>query len=147
MIKSIVFNVLVFALACGLIYKAKTTPEYKVGLGVTAALLYLINVRCVVEILLEWNERDKAKKRQEANIVTGYCPDYWTKGFNDKNQVVCKPNFYFKENSGSTKYILGSQDLNLNEFNEMKNNVKCDLVKTRNLPWMDMKRKCAGYSL
>ena len=146
MIKSIVFNVLVFALACGLIYMAKTTPEYKVGLGVLAALLYLINVRCIVQMLLEWSERDKRKKRQENNIVTGYCPDYWTKGFNEKNQVVCKPTFYYKGHEGSTKYIFGEQDLVLNDFNEMKNNEKCDLLQRRNIPWIDMKRKCAGFS-
>jgi hypothetical protein len=144
MIRSIVFNAIVFLSACFLLYKAKSKPEFKPGMVSLSLLLYLINVRCVVQMLLAWADREKKKKRQEANIVTGYCPDYWVKDINQKKEVVCKPRYTKQRKGTTTEYNFGKNEINLEDINKMSNVEKCRFVEDNKIAWLDMQRKCRG---
>jgi hypothetical protein len=91
-------------------------------------------------------------RKQAQNIVPGYCPDYWTKGFDGKGDVVCKNGFTGTTNEGQkVTYKFVSDDkpvpesIVLNDITTHTNTNKCNTYGNPinfPTPWLEMRAKC-----
>jgi hypothetical protein len=143
---TIMYNVVIFAVACIMLILGHYYPEYKAFIIITSIGIVLVNIHSMLRFY--WNNKHRKKlEQQRKNIVPSYCPDYWVKestpsGSQCKNEfvVAAEP----LEDKGERIYTIGpdKKTIGLQQYADKTNSIKCMDYKTGNYPWIDVDNKC-----
>jgi hypothetical protein len=145
------YDVIIFIIGVIATRMAKFYPGYAIFWITLALGLFVVLIASMVHFVISANESRKSELKQQANIVPGYCPDYWTKTFDDPNKnVVCKNGFSNKDSHGRVITYKFSdpkiQDkINLVEVSKATNAYKCNAYGNSiqfPSPWLELKAKC-----
>jgi hypothetical protein len=145
------YDVVLFVVGVTATRMAKFYPGYSIFWITLALGLFIVLIASMVHFVISANEARKREKKQQANIVPGYCPDYWTKTFDEENKnVVCKNGFSHKDKHGRVVTYKFSdprlQDkINLVEISKASNAYKCNAYGNSiqfPSPWLELKAKC-----
>jgi glucan phosphoethanolaminetransferase (alkaline phosphatase superfamily) len=145
---TILYNVLLFTIACVCLFLIKRYPQYKFGLILLIVGIFAVMLHCGIRYMLYENYMKSLKKKQNENIIPKICPDYWIKDIK-KGNVKCKNEFTTTD--GGRTYHFGTKntpkEYELIKWNNLKNQTKCWNLAKDNVSWMDLKLKCesAGF--
>jgi hypothetical protein len=148
---TIVYNVILFVLACVLLVGAKRYPQYNIGIYATIVGLFVVNLQSILRFY--WRERELVtlQKAQNSNIVPSHCPDYWSK-VTTSNAVTCS-NAFVQSSYDTDDSIIrfgGSNAPNsytLQQMTNLTNQQKCWNVSQANIPWIDLQNKCSAAGI
>ena len=143
------YDVMLFFLAIAAARLAKFYPGYAIFWITLAVGLFIVLIASMVHFIISANEDRRKEAKQQANIVPGYCPDYWTKTFDNKN-VVCKNGFAHKDLRGRIMSYKFSDPkvpdkINLGDVSKATNAYKCNTYGNSlqfPSPWLELKAKC-----
>lgn len=147
------YDIVIFVLAVTAARMAKFFPGYSIFWITLALGLFIVLIASMVHFIITANESRKKETKQQTNIVPGYCPDYWTKAFEDNN-VVCKNGFSNKDRHGrivTYKFTdpKVADKINLGEVSKSTNAYKCNTYGNSiqfPSPWLELKAKCEVVS-
>ena len=150
----VAYDVMLFFMCVIASRMAKFYPGYAIFWITLALGLFVVLIATMINFVIASNERRKAELRQQGNIVPGYCPDYWTKAFDDKKNVVCNNGFATKDANGRMITYKFSDPkvrdtVSLAEITKSTNPYKCNTYGNPVLfpaPWLELKAKCEVVS-
>jgi hypothetical protein len=148
----LIYNLAIFAIACGLLFVIKHKPEYKIGSIIIVVGIVIANISSIINYRMYEAKLKKLRDKQLENIVLGYCPDYWTKkliqGSDGVNEMVCANEFKVQTEDGEKEitYRFGNAgttpQVSLEELNGETNVQKCNEAWVNDVPWVELKNKC-----
>jgi hypothetical protein len=144
--------VALFAIGCICLALASFFPNYQIfWITISFGVFVILAITSGSYYLVVATKQDEERK-QAKNIVPGYCPDYWTKGFDAKGNVVCKNGFTGTTHEGhNVTYKFISLDktipesITLNDISKIGNTAKCNSFGNQikfPAPWLEMHAKC-----
>lgn len=142
---TLVYNVGLFILACGILIVIKRYPTYKVGLVLVVVGILLVNINSILRFYWYDQQLKAMENQQNANIVLSHCPDFWVKNAT-ANSTLCQ-NLFVRPESGDTITFGGSgavQEYDLAQLDTMSNQDKCwQFTSSPNpVPWVDLQNRC-----
>ena len=150
----VVFDAALFVAGCMALYFSRTFPPFAIFWVTVSLGAFVIILTTVLQYWMSERTRSFREKKTNQNIVPGYCPDYWTKAFDDKGNVVCNNGFSFQDANGETTTYKFSDPkvpatIQLNGIKDSTNANKCATsgsVTNFPAPWMEIKAKCSSVS-
>jgi len=133
-----------------------TKPYFPLLLTIEVGLVIII-VWALVRIMLIKNNMNKQYKTiQETVMTNASCPDYFTRGSNDKSETLCfnkyvtpdsRKIYYFMDPSSSKKAIDLNSEINIDKlFSDRFQNVCAGPLSShpmyKRIPWTDVKPLC-----
>jgi predicted membrane protein len=145
---TLIYNVLLFVVACMLLVSVRSNPAYKVALVTLASGIVFVNLYSIMRYYWYEQKRRDLLKAQQDNIVLSTCPDYWNKVATSSG-TVCKNEFVSQQGDQQVVHRFGDQSTgspsqyNLQELtNTMTNQQKCWNFSAAQIPWIDLNNKC-----
>lgn len=145
---TIVFNVTLFVIACGLLFVIKSHPQYKPFLVTFVVGLFIIIFYTGLQYYWDEKRREAQKLAETANIVPRHCPDYWNK-VTTANGTTCQNHFVKRDadnDDGIVTYSFGGSNApaqySLEDMANMTNQQKCWNFTSAGIPWVDLSNKC-----
>jgi hypothetical protein len=147
-----IFMVFLFGFGSLTLIMGSAFPDFQIfWITVSLGVFIVLAISAVSYFFIASQYEDEAKK-QAKNIVPGYCPDYWTKGFDLTGKVVCKNGFTGKTHDGKTiTYKFVNPDtkvpeaIALDDLANSTNTHKCNMYSNPirfAAPWLEMRSKC-----
>jgi hypothetical protein len=144
--------VTMFVVGCICLALATSFPNFQIfWITISFGVFVTLAITAGSYYLVVATKQDDAQK-QSKNIVPGYCPDYWTKGFDAKGNVVCKNGFRGRMPDGrEVAYTFANLDkpipasITLNDIGKFNNTSKCNSFGNPikfPAPWLEMHAKC-----
>lgn len=147
---TIIYNILLFTIACVSLFMIKRYPQYKFGLILFIIGVFLVMIHCGIRYMLHENYMKSLKRKQDENIIPTLCPDFWQKVPTKDGKVKCINKFTTPD--GGRSYRFGTNktpdEYDLVKLNAQKNQTKCWNLAKENISWLDLKMKCdaAGFA-
>jgi hypothetical protein len=147
--KTVLYNILIFFIACIALYLVKIKPDYKIFLVIVFVGIIFINIHSMMRYYWYSRSKEKEENQQRRNIVPDHCPDYWNKihtedGIKCENKFIEIPDLADEDEIRTIQ--LGDEKTEpyfyLEAVAKMSNQDKCNKFSTQNIPWLDLTTKC-----
>jgi hypothetical protein len=138
--KTVMYNILIFVIACISLYLVKKKPDYKYFLIILAVGMLFINISSMLRYYWYNKSLKKLEDKQRRNIVPLHCPDYWNKTHTTEG-IKCD-NIFINEDETT---IIGDNSepyFYLEDVAMLSNHDKCVKFSGAKMPWIDMEAKC-----
>jgi hypothetical protein len=146
---TIMIELVLFGLALLFVQLSKSYDGFIVFNLTLAIGMFILLITTTINYIFNKYQEAKTKRILQENIVTGYCPDYWTKSFDEQNNVVCKNGFASTLNGDLVRYTFSDpkvpSSISLNTITNSANTSKCNMYGNDDqfpAPWLEMKVKC-----